>query len=101
MAGETSSSHARRIHRIVEQHRLAREARALRDEIAKIKADLQSLHHRGHNNPPELVEETIAVMPAHRGVAPRLPAQHQTFGIRGRRRPGCPRQDYPDQKNSE
>ena len=48
------------IQKIVEQHTLAQDARALKEEIAQIKRRLQSVEHRSHNNPPELVDETIA-----------------------------------------
>ncbi|MCC1480183.1 hypothetical protein [Roseibaca sp. Y0-43] len=48
------------IQRIVEQHNLAKDARALKEEIALLKERLQSVEHRSHNNPPELVDETVA-----------------------------------------
>lgn len=48
------------IQQIVEQHRLAGEARALKAEVGRLKAELQSVRHRSHNNPPEMVDETKA-----------------------------------------
>ncbi|WP_296641497.1 hypothetical protein [Roseinatronobacter sp.] len=48
------------IQRIVEQHTLARDARALKAEISQLKERLQSVEHRSHNNPPEMVDETVA-----------------------------------------
>ncbi|CUX82437.1 hypothetical protein [Roseibaca calidilacus] len=48
------------IQRIVEQHNLVKDARALKEEIAQLKERLQSVEHRSHNNPPELVDETVA-----------------------------------------
>jgi hypothetical protein len=44
--------------RIVEQHRLAGEARSLKAEIEVLRSELELLKHRGHNSPPELVDET-------------------------------------------
>lgn len=48
------------IQQIIEQDRLTGEARALKEEIGRLKAELQSLQHRSHNNPPELVDEAVA-----------------------------------------
>ncbi len=48
------------IRRIIEQHRLANEARALKEEVAQLKRQLDAIEQRSHNNPPELVDYTIA-----------------------------------------
>jgi hypothetical protein len=48
------------IQKITVQHRLMGEARALKVEFAQLKNKLQSIRHRSHNNPPELVDEAVA-----------------------------------------
>lgn len=41
---------------IIKAHRLAAEARAFKHEIAQLRAELQTVQRRSHNNPPELID---------------------------------------------
>ncbi len=47
---------------IVEKHRLLNEVRRLRDELAAVKAVTSPEGMRGHNNPPELIEQAAELV---------------------------------------